>query len=173
MLSTIVLLPAAYGAVVRPAERVVRTLAPLVAAGVEGLVGDVVIAGPAALPELGAVADAAGCGLAADAREADWLAAAVRRARRPDLLILRVGYALGPDVIEEARDALAAGLARPVRLRAAARSLAQHLVPALAPTVGVLATTAQCRARLPCEFRPLVRALAPATTLRARLRPVM
>jgi len=88
------------------AEVLARTLASLVTAKVEGLLGDVRIAGPAG-KGLGAVANHAGCALIEAEHEMDWLHLALEAARGPDVFLLRCGRAPEAGFIEEATDFLA------------------------------------------------------------------
>ncbi|MGB6175710.1 MAG: transposase, partial [Methylocella sp.] len=74
------------------AEVLARTLASLVTAKVEGLLGDVRIAGPAG-KGLGGVANHAGCALIEAENETDWLHFALQAARGPDVFLLRCGRA--------------------------------------------------------------------------------
>ncbi|MGB6325518.1 MAG: transposase, partial [Methylocella sp.] len=85
------------------AEVLARTLASLVTAKVEGLLGDVRIAGPAR-KGLGVVANHAGCALIEAENEADWLRLALEAARGPDVFLLRCGRAPEAGFIEEAGD---------------------------------------------------------------------
>jgi hypothetical protein len=88
------------------AEVLARTLASLVTAKVEGLLGDVRIAGPAG-KGLGVVANHAGCALIEAENERDWLHLALQAARGPDVFLLRCGRAPDAGFIEEVADFLA------------------------------------------------------------------
>jgi hypothetical protein len=85
------------------AEVLARTLASVVTAKVEGLLGDVRIAGPAR-KDLGVVANHAGCALIEAENETDWLGLAFQAARGPDVFLLRCGRAPEAGFIEEAAD---------------------------------------------------------------------
>jgi hypothetical protein len=89
------------------AEVLARTLASLVTAKVEGLLGDVRIAGPAR-NGLSLVANHAGCALIEAENETNWLHLALEAARGPDVFLLRCGRAPEAGFIEEAGDFLAA-----------------------------------------------------------------
>jgi hypothetical protein len=91
------------------AEVLARTLASVVTAKVEGLLGDVRIAGPAR-KDLGVVANHAGCALIEAENETDWLGLALQAARGPDVFLLRCGRAPEAGFIEEAADFLAANI---------------------------------------------------------------
>src|SRR6516162_3785798 len=82
------------------AEVLVRTLASLVAAKVEGLLSDARIAGPAGM-RLDVVANHAGCDLVEGRGEDEWLRLAVEAARGPLVFVLRCGFAPEPGFIEE------------------------------------------------------------------------
>src|SRR5271156_3918363 len=88
------------------AEVLARTLASLVTAKVEGLLGDVRIAGPAR-KGLGLVANHAGCALIEAENEMDWLRLALQAARGSDVFLLRCGRAPEAGFIEEAADFMA------------------------------------------------------------------
>ena len=88
-------------------EVLARTLASLVTAKVEGLLGDVRIAGPAG-KGLGNVANHAGCALIEAQNEADWLGLALQAARGPDVVLAVCERAPEAGFIEEAADFLAA-----------------------------------------------------------------
>jgi hypothetical protein len=89
------------------AEVLARTLASLVTAKVEGLLGDVRVAGPAG-NGLSLVANHAGCALIEAENETNWLHLALEAARGPDVFLLRCGRAPEAGFIEEAGDFLAA-----------------------------------------------------------------
>jgi hypothetical protein len=124
------------------AEVLARTLASLVTAKVEGLLGDVRIAGPAR-KGLGLVANHAGCALIEAENEMDWLFLALQAARGPDVFLLRCGRAPEAGFIEEAADFMAkenGGETRQAHLRAAPESFLERVFPALAPVAGLIAS---------------------------------
>jgi hypothetical protein len=113
------------------AEVLARTLASLVTAKVEGLIGDVRIAGPAR-KSLGVVANHAGCALIEAENEADWLGLALQAARGPDVFLLRCGRAPEAGFIAEAGDFLAANTkaqSRAACLRAAPENIVERIFP--------------------------------------------
>jgi hypothetical protein len=119
-----------------------RTLASLVTAKVEGLLGDVRIAGPAG-KDLSVIANHAGCDLIEAENEADWLRPALQAARGPDVFLLRCGRAPEAGFIEEASDFLAGNSKdqpRAACVRAAPESFFERLLPPLAPLVGLIAS---------------------------------
>ena len=159
------------------AERVVRTLSSLIRANVEGLLGDVAIAGPAA-QGLGVIADHAGCGLIEGDAEGEWLFRAVEAARGPELFILRSGFAPQAGFIEEAGDFLRAladggpGSAAAALLLAAPESFAERLFPRAAPAAGLIAPRDKCLDKSAGKFAALVQFIAPATALRTPARRI-
>ena len=93
------------------AELLARTLASLVTAKVEGLLGDVRIAGPAG-KNLSILANHAGCDLIEAENEAAWLGLALQEARGPNVFLLRCGRIPEAGFIEEAGDFLASSQQR-------------------------------------------------------------
>ena len=89
------------------AEVLARTLASLVTAKVEGLLGDVRVAGPAE-KGLGVVTNHAGCALIEAESEAEWIYLALQAARGPDVVLAVCERAPEAGFIEEAADFLAA-----------------------------------------------------------------
>jgi hypothetical protein len=176
MLSTVVFCETAQPSdSMDPAERLVRTLGSLIRANVEGLLGDVAIAGPAG-EGLGLIADQAGCGLIEATVEGEWLRGAIEAARGPELFLLRSGFAPLAGFIEEAGDMLRAwsgrGGARAAVLRAAPESFAERLFPRAAPYAGLIAPREQCLKTSAPKFAALVRFIAPATALRTPARRI-
>jgi hypothetical protein len=156
------------------AEVLARTLASLVPAKVDGLLGDVRIAGPAE-EGLGVVANHAGCALVEAENEADWLRLALQAARGPDVFLLCCGRAPEAGFIEEAADFLAKNTkaqSRAACLRAAPESFLERIFPAAAPLAGLVAP----RGLLLCAprdgFQKLAHCIGPATTLKTRARRI-
>jgi hypothetical protein len=156
------------------AENLMRTLASLVTAKVEGLLSDVTIAGPAGMG-LGAAANHAGCNFVEEACEEEWLSRALEAARGPYILVLRSGYAPEPGFVEEANDFLAGeakGQLPPAVLRAAPASFLERMAPSLAPAGGLIAPRDLLLRAAAGSFPKLVRRIAPAAAFRTRLRRV-
>jgi hypothetical protein len=156
------------------AEVLARTLASLVTAKVEGLLGDVRIAGPAE-KGLGAVANHAGCALIEAHNEAEWLRLAVQAARGPDVFLLRCGRAPEAGFIEEASDFLAVNTndqSRAACLRAEPESILERIFLSLAPVAGLIAP----RGLLLCAprggFQMFARCIGPATSFQTRARRI-
>jgi hypothetical protein len=159
-----------------PTEVLVRTLASLVRANVEGLLRDVVIAGPESRG-LGLIADHAGCGLIEAATEPVWLRRALEAARGPDLLLLRSGHAPELGFIEEAGDFVSgrgdASGSRTARLHAAPERLLERLFPRLAPLAGLIAPRDLCLRAPHGPFPTLVRHIGRAPALRSCARRIV
>jgi hypothetical protein len=151
-----------------------RTLACLVSAKVEGLLGDVRIAGPSG-KGLMVLANHAGCDLIEADSEADWLAAALQAARGPDVFLLRCGRAPEAGFIEEARDFLAGNSKdqpRAACVRAVPENFSQRIFPPLAPIAGLIASRDLMLAAPRGGFARLASFVAPATTFHARARRI-
>jgi len=158
-----------------PAEALVRTLASLVRANVEGLLRDVHIAGPED-HGLDLIADHAGCGLVQAPAEAAWLRLALEAARGPDLLLLRSGHAPELSFIEEAGDFVSGrggtSRTRTARLHVAPEAFLERLFPRLAPLAGLIAPRDLCLLAPPSTFKNLVRHVGKAPALRSVARRV-
>lgn len=160
-----------------PAERLVRTLSSLVRANVEGLLGDVAIAGPIG-KDLGLIADQAGCALIEAAIESEWLRRAIEAARGPELFLLRSGFAPEAGFIEEASDflSLAEGDLRAAVLRAAPATFAERLFPRAAPLAGLIASRDQCleaaAKHRTVKFAALAKSLHFATSFKTHARRI-
>lgn len=151
-----------------PAEPAVRTLAALVPAAMEGVLRDVVVAGPAAAG-LAKVADHAGCVYVVAESEAEQIARGGAALRGALAFVIRAGAMPEPGFVEELDDLLRDG-GRAALMRAAPVSFAQRLLPNLAPVSAlVVARDVLVSGRAP-TFAALVRLARPAPTLRTRAR---
>jgi hypothetical protein len=156
------------------AEVLARTLASLVTAKVEGLIGDVRIAGPAGTG-LSHVANHAGCALIEAENEMDWLHLALQAARGPDVFLLSCGRAPEAGFIEEAADFLAANTkaqSRAACLRAAPESFLERVFLSLAPVAGLIASRNRMLGAPRGGFAELARCIGPAATFRTRARRI-
>jgi hypothetical protein len=156
------------------AEVLARTLASLVTAKVEGLLGDVRIAGPAG-KGLGVVANHAGCALIEAENEADWLGLALQAARGPDVFLLRCGRAPEAGFIEEATDFLATNSkdkSRGAILRAAPESFLERVFLSLAPVAGLIAPQHLMLRAPHGGFSHLASFVAPSTAFQTRARRI-
>jgi hypothetical protein len=151
-----------------------RTLASLVTAKVEGLLGDVRIAGPAG-KDLSFIADHAGCDLIEAENEADWLALAMQAARGPDVFLLRCGRAPEARFVEEARDFLAGkskDQPRAACVRAVPETFFERIIPPLAPISGLIASRDLMLRAPRGGFAKLASFVAPATTFHTHARRI-
>ncbi|WP_395666430.1 transposase [Methylocella sp.] len=171
MLSAVVLYEASAAVDVEPVECLVRSLASLVRANVEGLVRDVRIAGPRGAG-LDIVADHAGCGLIEADEKTERMRAAISAAHGPHLLLLRAGFAPQQGFIEEAGDFLQVDRAGTAFLRAVPERLLERLFPRAAPLAGLIAPRERCLRALAGDLSALAVAVAPAITLRTPARRV-
>ena len=156
------------------AEILARTLASLVTAKVEGVLGDVRIAGPAG-KSLGVVANHAGCALIEAENEAEWLGLALQAARGPDVFLLRCGRAPEAGFIAEATDFLAADTkdsSRAAWLRAAPESFLERIFLSLAPVAGLIAPRHLMLRAPRGGFSNLASFVAPSTVFQTRARRI-
>jgi hypothetical protein len=156
------------------AELLARTLASLVTAKVEGLLGDVRIAGPAG-KDLSFLANHAGCGLVEAVNEADWLGIALQEARGPHVFLLRCGRAPDAGFIEEARDFLAShsnDQPRAACLHAIPESFLERLFPSLAPVAGLIASRDRMLSAPRGGFSQRVGFVRPASVFYTRARRI-
>ena len=165
MLSAIVIAPQGT-----PALEIVRTLAALVPAAVQGLVRDLTLACPPGQDYEG-IADHAGCHLAANIDAAAALGAAITGAREDWVLLLLAGFAPESGFIDEAGDFIAGGGARAGLLRRVPDGFWTRLFPNRAAVAGVLAPKALFSQR--GEFAALAARVTPRQTLNVRARRVV
>jgi len=152
------------------AEGVVRTLASLVPAAVEGVVRDVTLAASAGRPGMRRIADHAGCELIESDDPVRVLGAALTAARNANVFILRAGRAPETGFTEELTDLLSTGAGAAV-MREAPRRLLTRVVPGLAPIAGLVARRDRLMITQARAFHELVRHAGspPAMRTRARL----
>jgi hypothetical protein len=145
------------------ARRVTRTLGALIALVVADIVGDAQIIARRG-HDFAALADRAGCSVVAEDDPDRALAQSLHRARRPDILLIRAGYAPDRGFADEigmmAEDAV--GGLPPRALHRDADTFIQRLWPQRAPVVGLVAsrdtlqaTNTTCR-----DLRRLARTLS-------------
>ena len=154
-------------------DALVRTLAALVPAAIEGLVRDLTIAGVAG-QDLPAIADHAGCEFSESVAAADVLANGLKLVRGPNVFVLRAGHAPEAGFIEEMGDVLNRSGAgeRGALMRQKPESFLPTLVPALSPVVGLMASRERMLRAQALRFPGLVAQVKPQITLRARGRRV-
>ena len=151
----------AYDAPAQPLRRdaITRSLASLVDACVQGLVGDAVLVGA---PERGLdkVADEAGCALVEAARVEDGLKEALALARQEGLLLLLAGHAVERGFVDEVNDVFAYGdRDRALVLRLAPDSLLTRIAPRLAAPVGLVTSKKALREAASADLKALARRL--------------
>jgi hypothetical protein len=149
---------------------VVRTLASLVSATVEGVVRDLCLAGPPDGRALADIADHAGCGFAGSAVFGEAVRIGARQLRCPHVLVVTPGVAVGRPVAEEISSlmpALASRVGAFYLVKAERRDLAGRLFPALAPDAGLLGPRGWLEQVRSDNFAGLVRQAKPRHTLRA------
>ncbi len=149
---------------------VVRTLASLVPATVDGVVRDVCLAGPAEPRALADIADHAGCSFAGSADFATAIRIGARQLRCPTVLVLMPGVAIGRPVVDELSSLLPTlqSGARTFRLlKAERRDWAGRLFPSLAPNAALLAPRGWLEQSRATSFSGLIRGAKPCRTLRA------
>lgn len=155
-------------------EPVVRTLSAFVAASVNGLLRDAVLAGPRH-EELAFVAEHAGCALVEAEGETDALGQALERVRGTDLFILYAGHVPELGSSEAIGDLVAS--ARSVRrgwlLRASPDRAVERLFPRLAPAVGLIAARELCAGVQAPSFGNLLKATRARTAPHFRLRRIL
>jgi len=144
-----------------------RSLGALVTVAVEGLIRDVIIAGPSGY-ELGTIADHAGCAFIEGALEADWLQRALSLAHGPACLVLHAGYIPGPGFAEEVRMILDWVKMQPGFWRAEPDHWIARLFPGLSPIAALAAPLDQLRASPRRDFGGLIHALR-GKTLRTKM----
>jgi hypothetical protein len=156
------------------AEPVVRNLPALVAASVNGLVCDAVLAGPPE-DELDFIAEHAGCAFVEAEKEIDALAQALALARGTDMLILHAGHVPEIGSMEAIGDLVASGQSaeRGWLLRAAPDNPAERLFPGLSPAVGLVAARELCAGvKLP-SFAKLLKATRARAAPHLHLRRIL
>jgi hypothetical protein len=154
-------------------EAMVRTLAALVPAAIEGLIRDVTLAGLAD-SGLAAIGDHAGCEFTECTDPGDILARSLKLARGPVVFVLRAGRAPEAGFIDEIGDFLARSDAasRGALMRDRAETFWTRTLPVLSPVVGVIASRQRMMEAGRVDLEGLVKALRPQVTLRARGRRV-
>ncbi len=139
-----------------PSVGLARSLAALVAPSIEGLIGDVTVAGPSG-DGLATIADEAGCGFAEAQAEAEWLRQAVLLAKGRNILLLRAYYVPGLGFSDELHHLR--GTSQTAVFRAAPESWHERLIPAFAPRVAAIAPAAFWLEQKPADFQQMIRGL--------------
>jgi hypothetical protein len=173
MLSTLVLMPPQIGGTPSALGALVRTLAALVPATVEGLVRDVTVVTDRADEGIRRVADHAGCRIVETTHFEDGFSRAVSGVRSNQLFVLRAGAAFDRGFVDEMAMLLGpeSGADRPqaLLLREIPNGLLSRLLPSRAPVAGLIAPCAELAAPAR-DFTSLVRRLVRPHTLASRAR---
>lgn len=166
MLSVIVFSPPDASGAMHPAGPLLRTLAALVPAAIEGAIRDVTLMQVGAAGGVSAIADEAGCRFVEDPDFSGGLARSVAGARSSWIFVVKAGTVPSRIFVEEAARALdgTLGPGGALLLRRARTGLAR-LVPAPAPVVGVILPRARLAERRCASFIDVVRRAKPARTL--------
>jgi hypothetical protein len=152
-------------------EGLVRTLASLVPHHVEGILGDVRLIGPAGYG-LDRIADYAGCALI-EAKEDQSFRPIFETLRHDQFLLLRSGYALKTDFLEEARDLGRLDQRKPspaLKLLAEPEHFFQRLFPGSAEIAGIIAPRSWGLAQSCGPLSVMLRGRRSSGTLRTRAR---
>ncbi len=170
MLSTLVLAPPFSDGPPSIAATLVRTLAALVPATVDGLVRDVTLVAVEAGTEIRQVAEHAGCSIVEAGSFEAAVRQAVEKARSPWIFVLSANAVVDRGFSEEIA-ALFGPQADPGKpsvllLRQAPQGLGARLMPGRAPVAGVIALRQSFKGAK--DFATLVRRLGKARTLTSR-----
>lgn len=147
-------------------EAVVRTLAALVPAAIEGVVRDVALAAPQPSNDLMRIADHAGCGLVTG--EAGLLRRSLDSLKEPRLLVVRAGRAPERAFVAELADMAAYRPQACALLLDAPDGWLTRLAPRFARPSGLVATRGLLRSDA-ASVRELARALPGPAILKARM----
>jgi hypothetical protein len=121
-----------------PPEALVRTLAALVPAAIEGVVRDVVMCAPASTPDLARICDHAGCDFII-AERGDSLRDALARLKEQRVFVLRAGRVPEHGYLGEIADFVAYGGKGSALMRDAPHNFMTRFLPALAPVSAFIA----------------------------------
>ena len=149
-------------------EAIVRTLAALVPAAIEGVIRDVALAAPAESAELSRIADHAGCELVTGARPA-LLRAAAGRLKERRVFVLRAGLVPERGFIGELADLLAYRPDAAAVLRLEPRGFFTRLLPSLSPPGACVTTREALAAASDADASVLARGLSSPAVFKARL----
>ena len=171
MLSAVVILPSqpvrASGRTA--SESIVRTLASLVPAAVEGILRDVTIAAALDDADLERIEDHAGCELVQETGRRDALVRALGQTRESNIFLIRAGRAPEAGFGEEIAEFLGDGH-RLARMRERPGSFLTRLMPGLSPASALLAPRDSLIAIASDDLLQMSRRLGSAQTLRSRAR---
>ena len=153
-----------------PPGEIVRTLAALVPAAVEGVVRDVCLVAPTDDGGLSDVADHAGCAFAAAPSFAEAISVGSRQVRSASILVAQGGMVTDRPLIEELLlllPSLDGGNHPFYVVRGERRDFLGRLVPALAPAAALLAPRAWLSGANAADLARLVRRATPRRVMAA------
>ena len=180
MLSAIVIMPshpvrgsARSGpeALARAPEALVRTLAALVPAAVEGVLRDLTIAAALGIAGLERVADHAGCELVRESEPRGALIKALSGTRETNVFLIVAGRAPETGFTEELAEFLRDGHRQAI-MRVRPDTFITRLLPGFSPAAALLAPREKLTAIAAGELSYMSRRLGAAQTLRCRARRV-
>lgn len=148
-------------------EAVVRTLAALVPAAIEGVVRDLALASPDDSPDLARICDHAGCAFVSGGD--GLLAQALTHVKEQRLLIVRAGRAPERGFIGELADLAAYTPQACALMLDAPDSLLTRLAPRMSRPSGLVASRTQLARAARDDLRSLARSLPSPKILRARM----
>lgn len=167
MLSTLVFSPPTASGAPRRTSDLLRTLAALVPATVEGVVREVTLLQVGDAGSVARIADEAGCHVVEAGDFPDALARGVADARSPWIFVVKAGTVPARIFGEEAARALEVSLdtGGALLLREQPKSLLARWFPSLAPVAGVILPRARLEDARCSSFADVVRRARPARTL--------
>lgn len=167
MLSTLVFAPSAADDATRRGRALLRTLAALVPAAVEGIVRDVTLLQVGDGTSYAGIADEAGCHVVAETDFPAALARGVAGARSSWIFVVKAGTVPSRIFGEEAARALEGllGTGGALLLRGQPNGFLTRCFPSLAPVVGVIVPRALLAEGRCASFADVVRRARPARTL--------
>lgn len=167
MLSTLVFAPPTTDGAARRASALLRTLAALVPATVEGVVRDVTLLDVGGGQAFAEIADEAGCQMVAERDFPAALARGVAGARSPWIFVVKAGTIPSRIFGEEAVRAMEGcdETGGALLLREQPTGVLARLFPALAPVAGVILPRSRLAEARCASFADLVRRARPARSL--------
>jgi hypothetical protein len=149
-------------------EAVVRTLAALVPAAIEGVVRDVMMCAPASTPDLARICDHAGCDLFM-AEPGDPLRDVLVRLKEQRVFVLRAGRVPEHGYLGEIADFVAHGGKGAALMRDAPQNLVTRVLPALSPVSAFIAPRESLSQARVADVNILARSLKSPQTLKTRM----
>lgn len=151
-----------------PPEAVVRTLAALVPAAIEGVVRDVMMCGPSSTPDLARICDHAGCDFIVGEPGAP-LGDALVRLKEQRVFVLRAGRVPEHGYLGEIADFVAYGGEGSALMRDAPHNFMTRILPALAPVSAFIAPREVLATARVDDVDALARSLKSPRALKSRM----